>query len=83
MEDKMATKMAKAGVAIAAAALAAGVAGMFGGTALGEIPSTDGVTTTTTTTTVNNGPRCGINAFIPVDVLGVNMGSQFACAPGL
>jgi hypothetical protein len=81
MEDKMATKMVKAGAAAAAAALAAGVAGMFGGTALGEIPSTDGVTTTTTT--VNNGPRCGINAFIPVDVLGVNMGSQFACAPGL
>jgi hypothetical protein len=76
MEDKMATKMVKAGVAIAAAALAAGVAGMFGGTALGDV-----TTTPTGGPTINNGPRCGINAFIPVDVLGVNMGSQFACSP--
>jgi hypothetical protein len=68
----MGTKMVKAGVAVAAAALAAGAAGMFGGTAVaGGHDGHEGV---------NNGPRCGITAFIPVSaILGVNTGDQYAC----
>jgi hypothetical protein len=71
----MGTKMVKAGAAIAAAALAAGVAGMFGGTAFA-----DGKGDKDDHVTINNGPRCGINADIPIDLLlGVNMGDQYAC----
>jgi hypothetical protein len=83
----MGTKMVKAGAVAAAAALAAGVAGMFGGTAfaggkedndewVSHGKGDDGVS-------IHNGPRCGINAFIPIDLLiAANTSDQYACLGG-